>query len=435
MEEILEECKSIIDEVCEKYNYNTEDKDGNDSLKTVLLKAVPAMLVGRNENDRKLFYQMLRHTPIVVTENLTQEKLDKIEEEYIGDINSHIKEEELDLGEYNTKKENIDGGAYVSSYVLDENMNLIGKKSFLYVQKVSDKAREFLGTDINVSHLIHELGHSWHAEHEQFKMTEDGNLIERVGTAVFKHSFSKNEDGTFTEKNEKVTGLFIEEGMNTIAEEKAMANYIGIPLEEMKKRYNDVLLKSEYQGLISSAVDYLLGKNFTEDLENWRLYGDEKGKEEVEKWIEKASSWKNLKNNKPLADKWNYEKKRDIISQIDSEKVQGFFEKYEDVYFPDVSKMTPIEKLENSLTQIYNLKITKYSMGKEKYSDFVDQMLAEYYALINDAENEKSKETKIGKEDFKKVCEQSRVGSVQEATTVTKNMQRQKEDRNYENEK
>ena len=53
MEEILEECKSIIDEVCEKYNYNTEDKDGNDSLKTVLLKAVPAMLVGRNENDRK----------------------------------------------------------------------------------------------------------------------------------------------------------------------------------------------------------------------------------------------------------------------------------------------------------------------------------------------------------------------------------------------
>lgn len=74
-EDILEECQDIVDEVCEKYGYDREDTDGSDSLRTVLLKAVPAMLVDLSKEDRELFYQMLNHTPIVLVENLTRSKI------------------------------------------------------------------------------------------------------------------------------------------------------------------------------------------------------------------------------------------------------------------------------------------------------------------------------------------------------------------------
>lgn len=161
MEEILKETKDIVEEICEKYGYDSEDKEGNDSLKTVLLKAIPAMLKNTKPKEIQIFYKMLRHTPIVITENITREGLDKLKEQYIGNINPHIvndntQKSEL-MGAYGKK---VGDGAYVSEPIIDENMQVIGKKSFIYIQKVQEKQKEFLGTDINVPHLLHELGHA-----------------------------------------------------------------------------------------------------------------------------------------------------------------------------------------------------------------------------------------------------------------------------------
>ena len=90
MNEIYEESKKIIDEVSEKYGYSITDEPGNDSLRTVLLKAVPIMLKDTDGEERKLFFDMLQHTPIEITENLTQEKYDELEKKYIGNPNPHI---------------------------------------------------------------------------------------------------------------------------------------------------------------------------------------------------------------------------------------------------------------------------------------------------------------------------------------------------------
>ena len=79
MEDILEESAKVVEEICEKFNYDREDEKGNDSLKTVLLKTLPAMLADSKKEDRELFYQMLRHTPIVIVENLTREGYDALE--------------------------------------------------------------------------------------------------------------------------------------------------------------------------------------------------------------------------------------------------------------------------------------------------------------------------------------------------------------------
>ena len=384
MEEILKECTDIIDEICNKYGYDIEEKEGNASLRTVLLKAIPAMLKDVNLKDRELFYQMLRHTPIVITENLTQESYDKLEEKYIGNINSHIIEEEMDTGEYG---KDLGAGAYVSAPIIDENLHLQGKKSFIYIQRVEGKAKEFLGTDINVPHLIHELGHAWHSEKDEFVMQEDKTMKRRVGTAEFIYTFQKGKDNKYMQRNEKVTGLMLEEGMNTIAEEQAMANYIGISLEDIKEKYKEFLIPSNYQGYISYFVSDMLQQLGKSECENWRLHGDLESKSKIEELMSRTKYWENRETDiLPSSDSpRNYNRKRDIISQIDKPMVQEFFSKYQNVYFPDISQMTPLEKIDNVLTQSFNMNMVRYSMGIDKYKDFLNCLGYEGYSLINQA--------------------------------------------------
>lgn len=392
MEEILNECKEIVEEVCNKYGYDDHDKDENDSLKTVLLKVIPAMLKDSKPEDRNLFYKMLSHTPIVITENLTQEGYEKLLEEYIGtDVNQHIIEEDTDLGEYGKE---LGAGAYVSEPILDENMNLQEKKSFTYIQRVSGKAKEFLGTDINVPHLIHELGHAWHAEKKQFVMQEDGTLKERVGTAEFIYSFSKTPDNKFVKKCIKTTGLMLEESMNTVAEEKAMANYMGISLEEMRKQYRDSLVPSNYQGYMADLVAHMLDTLGKDDFENYRLYGDAESKNKINTLMKKTDYWKNRETDilDSSGSPRSYDKKRAVLESIDKKSVKDFFYEYETTYFPDISAMTPIEKIDNVLEQKYNLNMIRYSMGIDNYKAFLERLGYEGFSLINQASDLKKKQ-------------------------------------------
>lgn len=376
--EILKEYEDIVDKVCLKYGYNSQDKEGNDSLKTVLLKVLPAMLKNSNKEERELFYEMLDNTPIVIVDNLTQEGYNKLLEQYIG---NNIIEKNDDLGEYG---KGLATGAYVSEPILDENMTLQGKKSFIYIQRVSGEQKDFLGTDINVSHLIHELGHAWHSEKDQYTMQDDGTLKERVGTAEFTYSFSETENNKFIMKCENTTGLMLEESMNTVSEETAMANYMNLSLEDMKKAYKSSLILSDYQGYMADLVRYMLEQLERDDFENYRLYGDTESKNKINSLMSKTEYWKNrqedtISPNSPR----NYDKKRDIISRINSTRVQDFFKRYKTTYFPDISKMTPIEKIDNVLEQRYNLSMEKYNMGIDNYTDFLRMLGYEGYSLIN----------------------------------------------------
>lgn len=384
-EEILNECRNLIENICVKFGYDAKDTEGNDSLKTVLLKAIPAMLKNSGKEDRKLFYQMLSHTPIVVTENLTQESYDKLFEHYIGkNVNKHIIEEDVDLGEYG---KTFGAGAYVSEPILDEDMNLQEKKSFIYIQKVTGSAKDFFGTDINVSHLIHELGHAWHAEKDQYVMQADGTLKERIGTAEFIYSFSSTPDNKVVKNSIKTTGLMLEEGMNTIEEETAMADYMGISLEEMKKQYRTSLVPSDYQGYIANFTEYMIKELGKDDFENYRLYGEIESKDRINALMEKTKYWINRETDiLPSSDSpRSYDKKRAVLDTINNVRVQEFFKEYEDIYFPDISKMTPIEKIDNVFTQIYNMKMVRYNMGIDNYKAFGERLNYEGFPLINQA--------------------------------------------------
>lgn len=386
-----QEINKVVNEVCEKFQYDSTDKEGNDSLKTVLLKICAVMLKDSNEEDRNLFYEMLRHTPIVVTENLTPEGYKHLEEKYIGNVNPHIDEEKSNVGEYG---KNVGAGAYVSEPILDENLQLKGKKSFLYIQKVNNREQQFFGTDINVSHLIHELGHAWHAEKDQYTMLPNNTLKNRTGTAEFIYSFSKNPDGTYTMHTDKVSGLMLEEGMNTLCEEQAMANYMNISLEEMKDKYRTVLIPSSYQGYIANFVSYMLQQLNSKDFEQWRMYGDSESKGRIESLMSRTKYWENREQDiLPTSDSpRNYNNKRQIIAKMQGDSVQEFFKHYENIYFPDISQMSPLDKIENVLEQFYNMSLIKYSIDLEDYKAFLNSLGYEGYSLINQSSDIKKKD-------------------------------------------
>ena len=390
-QDLFKEINKIVNEVCEKFQYDTTDKEGNDSLRTVLIRICTIMLKDSNEEDRNLFYEMLRHTPIVVTEKLTQEGLKQLEEQYIGNINPHILDQNINLGEYS---KSVGAGAYVSEPILDENLRLKGKKSFLYIQRVGEKMQQFFGTDINVSHLIHELGHAWHAEKDEYTILPNNILKERVGTAEFIYSFSKNANGTYTKHFDKVSGLMLEEGMNTLSEEQSMADYMNMTLEDMKDAYRTVLIPSNYQSYIANFVSYMLQQLDSKDFEQWRMYGDSESKERIMSLMARTTYWKNREQDiLPNSDSpRNYNKKKQIIARMQSNSVQAFFKQYESIYFPDVSQMSPLDKIENVLEQFYNMSTIKYNIDIEDYKEFLNSLGYEGYSLINQASDVKKKD-------------------------------------------
>ena len=419
-----QEINKVVNEVCEKFQYDSTDREGNDSLKTVLLKICAVMLKDSNEEDRNLFYEMLRHTPIVITEGLTPEGYKHLEEKYIGNVNPHIVEEKSNVGEYG---KNVGAGAYVSEPILDENLQLKGKKSFLYIQKVNNREQQFFGTDINVSHLIHELGHAWHAEKDQYTMLPNNTLKNRTGTAEFIYSFSKNPDGTYTMHTDKVSGLMLEEGMNTLCEEQAMANYMNISLEEMKDKYRTVLIPSSYQGYIANFVSYMLQQLNSKDFEQWRMYGDSESKGRIESLMSRTKYWENREQDiLPTSDSpRNYNNKRQIIARMQGDSVQEFFKHYENIYFPDISQMSPLDKIENVLEQFYNMSLIKYSIDLEDYKAFLNSLGYEGYSLINQSSDIKKKDellhsvSDVSLSEFNNVAKDIRSAVLQEQNRET----------------
>lgn len=265
-------------------------------------------------------------------------------------------------------------------------MQVIGKKSFIYIQKVQGKQKEFFGTDINVPHLQHELRHAWNAEENQFIMQEDGTLKNRVGITEKIYAFSKGEDGKNIIKLEKASGIMIEEGMNTIAEQEAFANYMGMSEDKLEEVYtSNILIRSIYQADIKYRTQYMLKTLNKEDFEKWRMYGDSESKTKIEGKMKETEYWKNREND-ILPNSGNprsYDKKREVISKIEDPDVQKFFKEYEDVYFPDIGKMTPLEKIYNVLEQAYTMEKHKYSFGIDNYKDLLTCIDWEIFSLIN----------------------------------------------------
>lgn len=426
MEEILRECEDIIDEVCEKYGYETKDMPGDESLRTVLRKAVPAMLTNSDKKDREIFYQMLRNTPIVIIdEDPTKKMIDELEHKYFGNINENVEFQENESDEYN---KNVGIGEYVCTAVIDENMKVSGKKSLIYTKRLSqnDVRKEFLGTSINVAHLIHELGHAWNAEHEQCRMLDDGTLQLRLGARRLNYSLEKNEENKIVVKLKSSSGTYLEEGMNTLEEESSLARYIGMSKDEIRKIYSEILVESRYQGTIRNMTEALLERTDEETLKYWRLYGDETKLQEVEDLMKQTSYWQDREeiflNNSDK--KTRYKKKEEMIVKNKKEFVQNFFKKYRDVFVPNIMEMRPMEIIDNIMEQLLFFQSIElgYDLSnpeeKENYCEIINHILTDGYVLINQTRDVRNRQS--GLEQIKQAVKGVTKTEISNVTAETK---------------
>lgn len=389
-----EEYNSIIDEITKQYGY-TED------LSNTLRKIMPGMLDDLKSEERQTFYKMLRHTQIVIVPEDVKITDKELQDKYIGNVNPHIETEEVDAGEYG----NVDpAGAFVSEPILDEELRLKGVKQFVYIgafdiSKVNTPNRqkhyELFGTGIYINHLVHELGHAFVSEKEPY--TVDGNIItQRCGTAKIKSEIVDLGNGKYAKKEISRDGLMLEEALNTNFEEKSISKILGISLEEVKKLYKGVegvFLPSNYQGLMSEMTEYMQEKILPNEMWKYRLTGDSSILDKINTVMSETKEFKDRGEETE-----HLKTKREIFANPVGKKMTEIFEKYHSDFFPDKTKMTPIQIIDNCLLQCLNIASNKIMFsptnGLEKYSAVINSIIRDGYVLINqtaDLIKEKSK--------------------------------------------
>ncbi len=413
----------IIDSVSEKFGYNEE-------LSTTLKRVVPYMLKGKSPEIQNMLFDTLNRVKIfVLPPNVTKEDVSRCQKEVFGDTNKDIKFEQEENGEYG---KGVAAGAYINEPVFDDDMNIVDRQSFLYVTELynNSKLREVYGTSINLSHLIHELGHAWASEKEEFVQDEDGNYVNKVGTCTIKSFVDKK---TKSVKTAKYEGLFMEETLNTIEEETILCDMLDIEsINELKLKGYD---KSSYQGLMTDVMKSYVEKFGKERFNKLRFLKDQNALEDIEKSIEATEAWSYVQTEEYNKYKRGKIAKVDDLETTDGAKriIKNLFEKYDNVYFPDNSKFTPMQKLENVFEQVYNFGSVKYNFdvmnpkNLEIYKEVVLSMVNEGYVLKNQAKETPDKEEKGFFAELKQgVKEDSEVIKEEEKTGNNREVEKEK---------
>lgn len=376
-----------IDLVGKKYGYD-------DELISVLKRCIPAMAEGKSEEDVKLLMDTLDRVQIYTFEQQpTKEQVDAITEEKINGRNQNVKEESYDLGEYGN---GVAPGAYVNQPIFDDNMNIVDRVGFLYTTNLYSQGEtaKFYGTKINLSHLIHELGHAWAAQKGEFEQEENGDYTMNVGAV---HYTNKVDRDKRTVVETGVSGLYVEEALNSIEEEKTLLNVLGI------SNLNEIpgYVRSQYLGDMSDMMKHYIEKLGVPAFEKIRIQKDKSKLGELQDVFDQTGYKEEM--NTPEY----YNKKREIfekykntdMSDMAKQRIRGHLEKYDDLYFSAHESKDFLEHLDTVLHQMYNFKSIKYSYDiykdeiKQVYIDTHVAMLKEGYIPVNRAADiiEKSK--------------------------------------------
>lgn len=386
----------FVDEISAKFGYS-------ETLTNDLKRIIPIMLEGKDDEKGKMLFDMLSETKIfVLPYDAGIEDLEECKKEIFGNDNDGVTFIDADQGEYG--KLELSGGAYISEPVFDEDMNIIRRNRMLFVKELAkgDSLREMYGSNINLSHLIHELGHAWAAEKDEYIQNEDGSFVQNVGAASITHSIDKR---TKEVKGLETEGLFIEESLDTIQEEQTLFKLIGAKsIDELKEKG---YVSSSYQGMLKSIMESYVDKFGIEVFEEYRFSKDQAVLADIELALAETDAWTTLGTDEYT------QAKRKSISSVDGldvpeeskSKIKQFFEHYDAVYFADNTKFTPIQKLNNVLEQLYDFSSVKYNfniLGNENnlaiYKRVVSAMVAEGNALRNEARD--VEKTAIQKQDM-----------------------------------
>lgn len=371
-----------IDRISKKYRYSQE-------LTDVLKRVIPVKAEGKTEEQIDMLLDALSETKIfVLPDDAKVEDLERCKNEIFPEQGITFKEAKE--SEYNNVE--LAAGAYISEPVFDENMNITGRNRMLYIKELykTSRLREVYGTGIDLDHLVHELDHMAVAQKDEYIQNSDGSFVQNVGAGRIIHSVDR-ENRIVTA--EKTKGLYIEESLTTINQEREILKLTGARnISELKSKG---YVPSSYQGFQTDIMKAYVEKFGVEEFEKQRYSKDRSVLNDIEAALRETEAWETLGTEKYVA-----AKKERITECVDSLEVndeaknmiKSMFEKYDDVFFSTANGMTPMGKLDNVLEQTYNFNTVKYNFGildndknMELYKKVVTSIIAEGYALKNEA--------------------------------------------------
>lgn len=386
--EVNNEYEKVIEEITQKFGYS-------ENLKDILTKIIQCSLDNKSYEERQTFYKMLKTTPIVIVPENTKITPEELIEKMIGNINPHIK--------CLKEKEEINAtNAFITQPVIDENLNLVGVKKFLYVscfdvsKQLTEREQNFLDvfeTGIDVPNLIYELGHAWASEKNPYTMKENNILIQRLGSCEKIYKINPLGNSKYELEPLSVDALYIEEGINTNFEEETLAKYLKISIDDVKNLYGKIIMSNPYQLSISSITEKLAGETLKKDIDKWRFSGDKEALENINLILSKANFYEKREKL--------YERDESIIEGSDeniviarnkvfndpemSEETASILKELEKDFFVNPKEFSPIDMIDNVLLQYYNVNKQKYNLDVEKYTKILEIIAREGYGLINQA--------------------------------------------------
>lgn len=410
--DIEKEYDLVINRIAGKHGYD-------EKFKQLLKKVTGAMLKGRSYEERKVFYEMLNETPIYV---VRKSEMDKKEAEVFGSINPHIKTETAKETVY---KDLDSEGFYKREPILDENLNIVGRKQAIFLpsrdlsQNLSEqeKARyELFGTGINVSHLIHELGHAWYTQRHNIEKVNENTIISNVGIAIVESHYEKDGEGQYICTEDLPKLGMIEEGMNTELEEEALKRFLNIDDNKLKELYSSsVLISNNYQKLVLAATSAVLNRGLRKEFEKLRMFGDEKSKDRIEQSIGQTESYKercsdneSLRNREMIISMLlnGQEISEDgTIQSINPEKKSRIENRQrvgrmcEEDFIGDRSDMSPIEYVDNILTYLFDVNAKNTCFNFSEYPKVIRMVTPEINQLLDDMSREEPSRQEASKED------------------------------------
>lgn len=385
--------ETYIDQIAEKFGYDEE-------LVSQLKRVVPVMTEGKSEEVKNMLFDTLNRVKIFVMEkDPTREDVEKCKQEVMGKDNKDVTFAEEDRGEYDNR--GVAAGAYVNEPVFDEDMNIVGRNGFIYTTKLDRGSRlaTFYGTRINLGHLVRELGRAWASEKGEFVQNNDGSYVTNVGAYASVSEVDKEKREVKQESHDR---LMIEKTLNSIEEENVILKLAGMKnLGDLRNNY--YYSPSEYQGLMNDMMRAYIEKFGKERFDRFRMLKDREALKEIESALKDTEGWKTIQTKEYTEKK---KAKFDKINDLEAiERSKQFINKvvneHSDDFFPDNTKFTPIQKLDNVLTQMryfntvrYNFWIPENDHNLEIYKEIMTSIISEGYVLKNQARNLPNKEIK-----------------------------------------
>jgi len=367
-----------IDKIGDKWGYNQE-------LMEALKRCIPVMIQGKTDEEIKLLQETLERVEIFTFESEpTQEQYDALISKKLVGRNNGVKEAYSNKGEYGKQ---VCPGVYVTEPIFDEDMNIVDRMGFVYITNLhrNSETAQFYGTDINLSHLIHELGHAWAAQKGEFVQEENGNYTMNVGALSTQFKVDRT---TRTVEEGEVKGLFIEEAMNSIEEEMALYQLLGV------KSYREIpgYIHSNYQGSMTEMIRHymsILGDTVFREI---RISKNRGKVEELQEIFNQTDFMKNIQTGQYYTQKEAEIRRYKETSMSDSAKqnVDEFLKTYHDLYFAPRENSNFLDYLDHVMEQYFNFNVSaRYQFDinkndiKEAYSAFLIALLKEGYIPIN----------------------------------------------------